>query len=65
MIEPMILLLVGVWATLIGLGRLKPSFKWGNEDEWMRTWPPRLKVLGPILMVCGVLMSIVRLAQTP
>jgi hypothetical protein len=55
-IEGIIMALFGIWATVVGNGPAKGLTDNPNADTEKAL--PMMKVLGPVLIVCGVLLAL-------
>jgi len=56
MIDGVFMLLLGIYACLVGFKVVNVSKKSGPEqDKWYATWGTKFKYLGPIIVVCALI----------
>ena len=54
MIDGVILVIIGVWCLLVGLGKARVSKNPEANRAWLKTWGLVFRIAGPIMALAGI-----------
>jgi hypothetical protein len=60
MVQGILTILIGIWFTLVGFGKVKVSKNPGYQAGFIMKWGKFFRIAGPLIAVGGVAMLLMR-----